>query len=61
MVVRLVVGFPEVLVQAAQRRLERAVETGERVFVSDLVVAKVTGQQGFPLPEFPARAGLDPS
>jgi len=39
-VVRLLVGLPEALAQAAQRRLERAVETGERVFVSDLVIAE---------------------
>ena len=40
MVVRLLVGLPEVQAAAARRRLERAVERGEPVFVSDLVLAE---------------------
>lgn len=39
-VVRLLVGLPEGQAGAARRRLERAVEGGERVLVSDLVLAE---------------------
>jgi len=39
-VVRLLVGLPEAQAAAARRRLERAVERGERVVVSDLVLAE---------------------
>lgn len=39
-VVRPLVGEPENLARAACRRLERAVEAGERVVISDLVVAE---------------------
>ena len=59
-VVRLLVGLPEALAQRAQRRLERAVETGERVFVSDLVVAEAyfALQQHYGVPKARARALL---
>jgi predicted nucleic acid-binding protein len=40
MVVRLLVGLPEAQAQAARIRLERAVDTGEPVLVSDLVLAE---------------------
>lgn len=39
-VVRLLVGEPANMARAARRRLERAVEAGERVLVSDLVIAE---------------------
>ena len=39
-VVRLLVGLPEPQARAARRRLARAVETGEPVVVSDLVIAE---------------------
>jgi predicted nucleic acid-binding protein len=59
-VVRLLVGLPEALAQAAQRRLERAVETGERVLVSDLVVAEAyfALQHHYGVPKARARALL---
>lgn len=38
-VVRLLVGLPEAHAEVARRRLERAVETGEVVLVTDLVIA----------------------
>ena len=39
-VLRLLVGVPEAQARAAQRRLERAIEGGESVFVCDLVIAE---------------------
>ena len=39
-VVRLLVGEPQNIARATRRRLERAVEAGERVLVSDLVIAE---------------------
>jgi predicted nucleic acid-binding protein len=39
-VLRLLVGVPEVQARTAQRRLERAIEQGESVIVCDLVIAE---------------------
>ena len=39
-VVRLLIGLPEAQARTARRRLEQAVEQGERVVVSDLVLAE---------------------
>jgi predicted nucleic acid-binding protein len=40
-VLRLLVGEPRPLTEAARRRIERALAAGERVIVTDLVVAEV--------------------
>jgi len=59
-VVRLLVGLPEVQAVAARRRLERAVERGEPVFVSDLVLAEAYHalQHHYRLPKSEARSIL---
>jgi predicted nucleic acid-binding protein len=59
-VVRLLVGLPEVQAAAARRRLERAVERGEPVFVSDLVLAESYHalQHHYDLPKAEARSIL---
>lgn len=59
-VVRLLVGLPEGLAKKARRRLESAVESGERVFVSDLVIAETyfALQHHYGVPKNRARALL---
>lgn len=59
-VVRLLVGAPERLAKAARNRLERAVEAGEKVFVSDLVIAEAyfALQHHYGVPKLRARALL---
>lgn len=59
-VVRLLVGLPEGLAKKARRRLEHAVETGERVFVPDLVIAETyfALQHHYGVPKTRARALL---
>jgi predicted nucleic acid-binding protein len=59
-VVRLLVGLPEAQARAARRRLERAVEAGEPVLVSDLVVAETyyALQHHYAVPKPEARAIL---
>jgi len=59
-VVRLLVGLPEARARVARRRLERAVEAGEPVVVSDLVVAETYHalQHHYAVPKMEARAIL---
>jgi predicted nucleic acid-binding protein len=59
-VVRLLVGAPERLAKTARRRLERAVEAGEKIFVSDLVIAEAyfALQHHYGIPKLRARALL---
>ncbi len=59
-VVRLLVGLPEAQARTARRRLERAVEAGEPVLVSDLVVAEAyyALQHHYAVPKAEARAIL---
>ena len=59
-VVRLLVGVPEAQARAARRRLEIAVEQGERVVVSDLVLAEAYHalQHHYGVPKAEARAIL---
>jgi len=58
--VRVLVGLPETLAKTAQRRLQRAVEAGERVLVSDLVIAEAyfALQHHYGVPKARARALL---
>ena len=59
-VVRLLVGLPEGLAKKARRRLEHAIEAGEKVFVSDLVIAEAyfALQHHYGVPKTRARALL---
>lgn len=59
-VVRLLVGLPEAQARVARRRLERAVEAGEPVVVSDLVMAESYHalQHYYEVPKMEARAIL---
>ena len=59
-VVRLLVGLPESQARAARRRLEGAVEEGEPVVVSDLVIAEAHHalQHHYAVPKAEARAIL---
>jgi predicted nucleic acid-binding protein len=59
-VVRLLVGLPESQARVARRRLEGAVEEGEPVVVSDLVVAEAYHalQHHYAVPKAQARAIL---
>jgi len=59
-VVRLLVGEPANMARVARRRLEQAVEAGERVFVSDLVIAEAyfALQHHYGIPKAQARALL---
>jgi predicted nucleic acid-binding protein len=59
-VVRLLVGLPESQARVARRRLEGAVEAGEPVVVSDLVIAEVYHalQHHYEVPKTQARAIL---
>lgn len=59
-VVRLLVGLPEAQARTARRRLERAVEDGERVVVSDLVLAEAyyALQHHYGVPKSEARSIL---
>jgi predicted nucleic acid-binding protein len=59
-VVRLLVGLPESQARVARRRLEEAVEAGERVVVSDLVIAETYHalQHHYAVPKAQARSVL---
>jgi predicted nucleic acid-binding protein len=59
-VVRLLVGLPEALAGAARRRIERAVERGERVVVTDVVLAETYHalQHHYAVPKAEARSLL---
>lgn len=59
-IVRLLVGLPPAQALAARRRLERAVEQGERVVVCDLVLAETyyALQHHYGVPKNEARAML---
>jgi predicted nucleic acid-binding protein len=59
-VVRLLVGLPESQARRARRRLEGAVESGESVVVSDLVIAETyyALQHHYAVPKGQARAIL---
>jgi predicted nucleic acid-binding protein len=59
-VVRLLVGLPESQARVARRRLEDAVEAGEPVVVSDLVIAETYHalQHHYAVPKTQARAIL---
>ena len=59
-VVRLLVGEPQNMARAARRRLERAVEAGERVLISDLVIAEAyfALQNHYSIPKAQARTLL---
>jgi predicted nucleic acid-binding protein len=60
-VVRLLIGLPESQARRARRRLERAVERGERVLVCDLVLAEAYHalRHHYGMPKAEARAALE--